>query len=59
MRTVARLAAIGVLLFAAYVLENREGLAILFQGPIFNAYVCEMTVDNGKVVRKQVTAMDD
>src|SRR5918994_4104012 len=39
------------------VLENQEGFAILFQGPIFNAYVCEVTVAGGKVVRRQVTAM--
>jgi hypothetical protein len=41
------------------VLENQEGMAVHFQGPIFNAYICEVTVANGKVVRRQVTAMDD
>ena len=100
MRTFAKLVAIVVLLFAAYVaywlyqdhsaqiaanqfcdgiasgsrvseamararaagrrvLQKQDGVAILFQGPIFNAYVCEVAVANGKVVRRQVTAMDD
>ena len=40
-------------------LENPDGVAFFFQGPIFNAYICELKVADGKITRKQVTAMED
>ena len=40
-------------------LENPDGVAFLFPGPIFNAYICELKVADGKIARKQVTAMQD
>ena len=40
-------------------IEKPDGVAFLFQGPIFNAYVCELSVADGKIARRQVTAMED
>jgi hypothetical protein len=40
-------------------IEKPDGVAFLFQGPIFNAYICELSVADGKIARKQVTAMED
>jgi hypothetical protein len=40
-------------------LEKPEGIAFLFQGPIFNAYLCEVTVADGKILRRQIIAMED
>lgn len=40
-------------------LEKSDGFAVHFQGPIFNAYLCEVVVADGKVARKQVIAMED
>jgi len=40
-------------------IEKPDGVAFLFQGPIFNAYLCEVTVADGKMVRRQILAMED
>ena len=40
-------------------IEKPDGVAFHFQGPIFNAYFCEVAVADGKIARKQVVAMED
>jgi Tfp pilus assembly protein FimT len=40
-------------------IEKPDGVAFVFQGPIFNAYICELSVADGKIARKQVSAMED
>ena len=39
--------------------DTSERLLIFFQGPIFNAYVCEVTLANGTVSRREVSRMED
>ena len=39
--------------------ENESRYTAVFPGPIFNAFVCELTLADGKVVSARVSAMDD
>jgi uncharacterized membrane protein len=32
---------------------------VMFKGPIFNAFVCELTVADAKVTSRRVTALED
>ena len=41
------------------VIERTEGPAFHFQGPVFNAHLCELTVVDGKILRREVRKMDD
>ena len=39
--------------------DSSEHLVVFFQGPVFNAYICDVTLVNGTVSRKQVSRMED
>ena len=39
--------------------ENESRYIAVFKGPIFNAFVCELTLADGKVSSARVSAMDD
>jgi hypothetical protein len=39
--------------------ENESRYIAVFPGPIFNAFVCELTLADGKVSSAHVSAMDD
>ena len=39
--------------------DPKDRYVVMFRGPIFNAFVCELTVADGKVTSRRVTALDD
>ena len=43
----------------ARTIDGPDGLRFVFQGPIFNAYLCEVLISDGKIARKQLVAMED
>jgi hypothetical protein len=54
-----RAEAMGVPPFRHGFRDEKKLYAATFTGPIFNAFVCELSVADGKIAAKRVTELDD
>ncbi len=54
-----RAESMGIPLFRHGFRDQKKIYAVTFTGPIFNAFVCELTVADGKITAKRVTELGD